>query len=102
MDDFAPKNGRELLRKVKEDLYAELAKEKVSQKLKLEAPKSNTSAAEIKITPTQNKNIDQTMKLPETSDKMKLPEKIVINFELNSNELAGKVYEILDGIARAT
>jgi general secretion pathway protein A len=100
--DVAPKRSRELLRKVKEDFKAETTKEKVSQKPKLveETSSMNKSAAEITITPTQNKNKDQTAKPPKTSDTMKLPEKIVVNFELNSNELSGQGYEDLDGIAQ--
>jgi outer membrane protein OmpA-like peptidoglycan-associated protein len=58
------------------------------------------SAAEIKMTPTQNKNQDQSEKSSKKLDTMKLPEKIIFNFELNSNELTTKAYRDLDGIAQ--
>ena len=100
VEDIASKKSREFLRKVKEDLKAETIEEKVSQKHKLETSTMDTSTAEIKMTSTQNKNQDQTANPSKSLDTMKLPEKIVINFELNSNELADKAYDDLDEIAK--
>ena len=102
LEDVATKKSTLFSEIGKEALLAETAKEKTFQKdqqIENKAP-MDVDITEKKLAPSPNRKEDQLAELSNLAETMKLPEKIVIYFELNSNELLKQTYAELDQIAR--